>query len=75
MRPRRLRGASLALAITLAILVKLLLLFGLWKAFFSQPQAKHMRMPTARVEQHLLAPTPVPAALPPSPPPSSKGAR
>jgi hypothetical protein len=65
---RRLHGYPLALVITLALLVKALLLFGLWKAFFSAPQAKHMRMPTAAVEQHLLAP----ASPPPSPPPKGK---
>jgi hypothetical protein len=58
MMQRRLHGYPLALAITLALLLKALLLFGLWKAFFSAPQARHMRMPTAAVEQHLLAPTP-----------------
>lgn len=47
----------LALAITLALIVKVLILYGLWYAFFSAPQAKHMRMPTAKVEQHLLAPS------------------
>jgi hypothetical protein len=65
---RRLHGYPLALAITLALVVKALILFGLWKAFFSAPQAKHMRMPTAAVEQHLLAP-PSPAPKTPSPPP------
>ena len=63
---RRLHGYPLALAITLALVVKALILFGLWKAFFSAPQAKHMRMPTATVEQHLLAP---PSPAPKTPPP------
>jgi hypothetical protein len=58
MTTRRLHGSSLALAITLALLLKVLILYGLWSAFFSRPQVKHMRMPTAQVEQHLLAPTP-----------------
>jgi len=43
-----------ALAITLALALKLVLLFVLYKAFFAAPQVKKMRMPTARVEQHLL---------------------
>jgi hypothetical protein len=60
-------GTPLALAITLALIVKALILYGLWYAFFSAPQAKHMRMPTARVEQHLLAPA--------SPPPTSHESR
>ncbi|MBJ7313163.1 cytochrome oxidase putative small subunit CydP [Rugamonas sp. CCM 8940] len=59
--PRRLHGPSLALAITLALLLKALILFGLWKAFFSTPQAKHMRVPAAQVERHFLA-APPPAA-------------
>ena len=60
MKLRQLHGSSLALAIILALIVKALILFGLWKAFFSAPQTKHMRMPTATVEQHLLAPHPPP---------------
>lgn len=59
----RLHGMPLALAITLALLLKVLILFALWKAFFSTPQAKHMRMPTEQVEQRLLNPP-----SPPSPP-------
>lgn len=55
----------LALAITLALIVKVLILYGLWYAFFSAPQAKHMRMPTASVEQHLLAPAQPPSSTSP----------
>ena len=54
-----------ALAITLALIVKLALLFVLYKAFFAAPQVKKMRMPIAKVEQHLLnAAAPRTAALP-----------
>ncbi len=53
--PRRLHGSSLALAITLALLLKALILYGLWLAFFSTPQAKHMRVPAAQVQQHFFA--------------------
>jgi hypothetical protein len=53
-----------ALAITLVLVLKVVLLFMLYKAFFSTPQVKKMRMPTAQVEQHLLA-TPLPK--PPTP--------
>jgi hypothetical protein len=61
MRPAR-RGMPLWLAITLALIVKLLILMMLHKAFFSAPQAKKMRMPSATVEQHLLGhPSTVPA--------------
>jgi len=55
---------SLAYAIALALAVKLLLLYALWYLFFSHPQTKKMRLPTARVEQHLLA---VPAPITPTP--------
>ncbi|NMM36898.1 MAG: hypothetical protein HHJ09_05180 [Glaciimonas sp.] len=51
----RLTRLPLALEITLALLLKIAILFALWNAFFSQPQAKHMLLPTAQVEQHLLA--------------------
>ena len=47
-------GMPLALAITLALVAKAVILTLLYLAFFSAPQAKHMRMPTTRVEQHLL---------------------
>ena len=56
--PPRAQGYPLALAIALALLLKALILFGLWKACFSAPQATHMRMPAALVEHHLLAPAP-----------------
>lgn len=49
-------GMPLWLAITLALVVKLIILTALHQAFFGAPQAKKMRMPTASVEQHLLAP-------------------
>lgn len=50
---------SLAFTIAIALLVKIALLYGLWYAFFSHPQTKKMRLPTAQVEQHLLvAPAP-----------------
>ncbi|WP_295990989.1 cytochrome oxidase putative small subunit CydP [Rugamonas sp.] len=51
---RRLHGTTLAAAITAALLLKALLLYGLWTAFFAQPQAVHMHMPAALVAQHLL---------------------
>jgi hypothetical protein len=54
------RKPSLALTITVALIVKALLLYGLWLAFFSHPPTKKMRLPTAQVEQHLLAPAPLP---------------
>ena len=56
------RGMPLYLAITLALVAKILILTLLYQAFFSAPQAKKMRMPAAQVEQHLLGtPPPLPA--------------
>ena len=64
--PRHLRPRlPLGLTIALALVVKVLILSLLWKAFFSTPQTKKMRMPTSQVEQHLLA---APAPNPPLPP-------
>lgn len=60
-------GMPLWLAITLALVAKIIILTMLHQAFFSAPQAKKMRMPTANVEQHLLGnppPLPVPKAQP-----------
>ncbi|MGW8391555.1 cytochrome oxidase putative small subunit CydP [Pseudoduganella sp. HUAS MS19] len=48
-------GHSLALAITVALAVKVLLLYGLWYAFFSHPQTTKMRLPAGQVESHLLS--------------------
>ncbi|MGV8893826.1 MAG: cytochrome oxidase putative small subunit CydP [Burkholderiaceae bacterium] len=50
----RLTRLPLALEITLALLLKIAIIFALWYAFFSNPQAKHMLLPTEQVEQHLL---------------------
>ena len=80
----RLHGLPLAATITVALVVKVIILYLLHAAFFSAPPVKKMRMPTAKVEQHLLgapvtasapahvstpAPTPAPA---PSPSPKAK---
>jgi hypothetical protein len=59
---RRFTRLPLAVEITLILIVKIALLTLLWKAFFSEPQTKKMRMPTELVEQHFLSPPP--AALP-----------
>lgn len=60
-----------ALAITLALVVKVALLYVLYKAFFAAPQVKKMRMPTAQVEQHLLS-APATPQVSPSPPSKAK---
>ena len=66
MRAPRLHGKPLYLAIGITLVVKVIILVALNKAFFSAPQAKKMRMPTQKVEQHLLStpPIPVPKAQP-----------
>ena len=54
----RARGMPLRLAIGLALAAKIFILTMLYHAFFAAPQAKKMRMPTAKVEQHLLGTPP-----------------
>jgi hypothetical protein len=55
---------SLATMISIALAIKILLLYSLWFLFFSHPQTKKMRLPTAQVEQHLLtAPAPTTPTL------------
>jgi hypothetical protein len=61
---KRFTRLPLAVEITLILIVKIALLTLLWKAFFSEPQTKKMRMPTGLVEQHFLS---QPAAAPSSP--------
>ena len=51
----RLRRLPFAVEVALAVLIKLLLLLWLWHTFFSAPQTKKMRLPTAQVEQHVLS--------------------
>lgn len=58
----RLTKLPLGAEIALILVVKIALLTLLAKTFFSEPQAKKMRMPTAQVEQHLLAPAPEPVS-------------
>jgi hypothetical protein len=52
----RLTQLPLGVEITMLLVIKISLLFVLARLCFAEPQAKHMRMPTALVEQHLLAP-------------------
>jgi len=58
----RLTQLPLGAEIALILLVKIAILTVLAKTFFSEPQAKKMRMPTEQVEQHLLAPATATAA-------------
>lgn len=53
---RRTRRERLALTLFVTIAVKCLVLYGLWHAFFSHPQTKHMLLPSDQVERHLFAP-------------------
>lgn len=59
--PGRARRERLARTLFVAIAVKCLVLAGLWYAFFSHPQTKHMLLPSGQVERHLFA---APAAGP-----------
>ncbi|WDZ97707.1 hypothetical protein Herbaro_07965 [Herbaspirillum sp. WKF16] len=68
----RLTQLPLGVEITLLLIVKLALLTVLARTFFAHPEAKHMRMPTASVEQRMLSPAAAPApsthsALPDTP--------
>ncbi len=47
-------GLPLWLEISLILIIKVASLFLLWKLFFAQPETKKMRIPTSKVEQHLL---------------------
>lgn len=67
MNIRRPAGHSLEWTIAIALVVKVAILYGIHKAFFSEPQAKHMRMPTDKVEQHLIATPAAPPTLNPLP--------
>lgn len=51
-------GLPLWLEIALVLLIKVVLLFFLWKLFFSHPQTKHMVLPAPVVEQHFLSSKP-----------------
>nr|WP_314542767.1 cytochrome oxidase putative small subunit CydP [uncultured Massilia sp.] len=53
---KRARRERLALTLFVTIAVKCLVLYGLWYAFFSHPQTKHMLLPSDQVERHLFAP-------------------
>ncbi|MFK3739454.1 cytochrome oxidase putative small subunit CydP [Massilia sp. TN1-12] len=53
---RRTRRERLALTLFVTIAVKCLVLYGLWHAFFSHPQTKHMLLPSDQVERHLFTP-------------------
>ncbi len=56
-RSTRFGHLPLGAEIALIVVVKLIVLYALYRAFFSAPQAIHMHMPPASVERHLLAPT------------------
>lgn len=54
LRRRRPEGLPLALEIAVLLAIKLALLFAMARLFFAEPQAPHMRMDPAQVEQRLL---------------------
>jgi hypothetical protein len=62
----RLTKLPLGVEITLLLAIKISLLTVLAKTCFSEPQAKHMRMPILLVEQHLLMPATPAIALAPA---------
>lgn len=48
-------GTPVALAIVLALVVKLVILYWLWSTFISAPHGKHSNAPAARVDATLPA--------------------
>ena len=44
--------------ILILLVIKLILLFLVWRLWFSHPQAVHMNVPADQLEQHLLTPSP-----------------
>lgn len=52
---KRIRRNRFVLEITLIVVVKALILYGLWFAFFSQPLAKHMLVPSVQMDKHIIA--------------------
>ncbi len=60
----RLTSLPLGVEITILLVLKIALLTVLAKTFFAHPEARHMRMPTASVEQRMLAPAPKNTATP-----------
>ncbi|WP_050462486.1 cytochrome oxidase putative small subunit CydP [Herbaspirillum autotrophicum] len=52
----RLTKLPLGIEIALILAIKIALLTVLAKTFFSEPQAKKMRVPTDQVVQHMLSP-------------------
>jgi hypothetical protein len=53
---QRVSRPRLAVTLGVTVFVKCLVLYGLWAAFFSHPQTRHMLLPAAQVERHLFAP-------------------
>jgi len=53
----RSEGAVLWRDILLVLLVKCVVLYGLWLMFFSRPLAHHMQVPQDQVGQHLTGST------------------
>ena len=50
------RKSRLAWEIAVVLAVKVLLLYLIWVAWFSQPTARHMQVPTGDMARHMLAP-------------------
>jgi hypothetical protein len=59
-RARWNRLTPLARDIILILIVKAIVLGLIWFAFFRAPVARHMAMDPQRVEQKVLAPSPIP---------------
>jgi hypothetical protein len=47
--------------ITIVLLIKIALLFVIWKSFFSQPVARHMLVPQSMVSERFISTASSPA--------------
>jgi hypothetical protein len=50
--------------ITIVLLIKMALLFVIWKSFFSEPVARHMLVPQSMIAERFISAASTPASLP-----------
>ena len=53
---RLIHDTALARRITVVLLLKLCILFSIWKLWFANPHAEDMRLPAHEVQERLLGP-------------------
>ena len=62
----RRKGDRLAVEIAFLLVIKGALLFAIWAIWFSNPEARHMRLPGDRVTVRLIAAEPAPDGATPA---------